>query len=80
MIHTAVLSLYDDSIVTALFLWVYGHTWLSTDVFLWTIYFTTFSGGTISELLGDPEVTANIYCKSHNLANTYTQDYSTDLR
>ena len=32
------------------------------------------------EILGDPEVTANIYCKSRNLPNTDTQNYSTDLR
>ena len=32
------------------------------------------------ELLGDPEVTANIYCKSCNLPNTDTQKHSTDLR
>ena len=31
-------------------------------------------------LLGDPKVTANIYCKSRNLPNTDTQNYSTDLR
>ena len=31
-------------------------------------------------VLGDPEVTANIYCKSHNLPNTEMQNYSTDLR
>mgnify|MGYP006864283399 CR=1 FL=1 len=31
-------------------------------------------------LLGDPEVTANIYCKSRNLPNTDTQNYSTNLR
>ena len=31
-------------------------------------------------LLGDPEVTANIYCKSRNLPNTVTKKYSTDLR
>ena len=31
-------------------------------------------------LLGDPEVTADIYCKSRNLPNTVTQNYSTDLR
>ena len=31
-------------------------------------------------LLGDPEVTANIYCKSRNLPNTDTQNYTTDLR
>ena len=31
-------------------------------------------------LLGEPEVTANIYCKSSNLPNTDTQNYSTDLR
>ena len=31
-------------------------------------------------LLGDPEVTKNIYCKSRNLPNTDTKKYSTDLR
>ena len=31
-------------------------------------------------MLGDPEVTANIYCKSRNLPNTDTQNQSTDLR
>ena len=31
-------------------------------------------------LLGDPKVTANIYCKSRNLPNTDTQNYSADLR
>ena len=31
-------------------------------------------------ILGDPEVTANIYCKSRNLPNTDTQNYTTDLR
>ena len=31
-------------------------------------------------LLGDPEVTANIYGKSRNLPNTDTQNYSTDFR
>ena len=31
-------------------------------------------------LLGDPEVTANIYCKLRNLPNTDAQNYSTDLR
>ena len=31
-------------------------------------------------LLGDPEGTANINCKSHNLPNTDTQNYSTDMR
>ena len=31
-------------------------------------------------VLGDPEVTANIVCKSRNLPGTYTQNYSTDLR
>ena len=31
-------------------------------------------------LLDDPEVTANIYCKSRNLPNTDTQNYSTDLQ
>ena len=32
------------------------------------------------KILGDPEVTANIYCKSRNLPNTETQNYSKDLR
>ena len=31
-------------------------------------------------LLGDPEVTANIYRKTRNIPNTDTQNYSTDLR
>ena len=31
-------------------------------------------------VLGDPEITANIYYKSRNLHNTDTQNYSTDLR
>ena len=31
-------------------------------------------------ILGDTEVTANIYCKSCNLPNTITQINSTDLR
>ena len=30
-------------------------------------------------LLGDLEVTANMYCKSRNLPNTDTKNYSTDL-
>ena len=33
-----------------------------------------------STVLGDQEVTVNIYCKSRNLPNTDTQNYSTDLR
>ena len=34
----------------------------------------------IKYILGDLEVTANIYCKSRkSLPNTYTQNYSTDL-
>ena len=33
-----------------------------------------------SILLGGPEVTANIYCKSRNLANTETQNDSANLR
>jgi len=32
------------------------------------------------ELLGDPEATANIYCKTRNLPNKDTQNYSTELR
>ena len=31
-------------------------------------------------VLGDPEVTANIYFKSRNLPNTDTQNYGTVLR
>ena len=31
-------------------------------------------------ILGDLEVTANIYCKSPNFPNTKTQNYSTDIR
>ena len=31
-------------------------------------------------VLGDPEVTVNIYCKSRNLPNTKTPNFSTDLR
>ena len=31
------------------------------------------------EILGDPEDTANMYCKSLTLLNTYTQNYGTDL-
>ena len=30
-------------------------------------------------LLGDPEVTANIYCKSSNLPNSDTCNYSIDF-
>ena len=30
------------------------------------------------DIPGDPEVTANIYCKSRNLPNRDTQNYSTD--
>ena len=43
--------------------------------FLITFYFIF-----LYVILGDPEVTANIYCKSCNLPNTKTQNYSTDLR
>ena len=34
----------------------------------------------LNHVLGDPEVAANIYCKSHNIPNTGTEIYSTDLR
>ena len=34
----------------------------------------------VTMVLGDPEVTENIYCKSRNLPNTDTQNYGTDLR
>ena len=33
-----------------------------------------------NHVLGDPEVTANTYCKSRNLPNTDSQNYRTDLR
>ena len=33
-----------------------------------------------TNILGDPEVTANIYCKSRNHPNKDTQNYCTDLR
>ena len=36
--------------------------------------------GTCIKILGDPEVSANIYGKSGNLPNTDTENYSTDLR
>ena len=32
------------------------------------------------KVLGDPEFTANIYCKSRNLPYTDTQNFSTHLR
>ena len=31
-------------------------------------------------ILGDPEVTANMYCKLRNLPNTDTENDSTDMR
>ena len=34
----------------------------------------------IHDILGDPEVTANVYSKSCNLPKTDTQNYNTDLR
>ena len=34
----------------------------------------------LSIILGDPEVTPNIHCKSCNLPKKDTQNYSTDLR
>ena len=34
----------------------------------------------IGHLHGDPKFPANIYCKSRNLPNTETHNYSTDLR
>ena len=40
--------------------------------------YAEFKGGIY--VLGDPEVTTDIYCKSRNLPNTDTQNYSTDLR
>ena len=39
-----------------------------------------FFSDTFLYVLGDPEVTANIYRKSRNLPKTDTQNYSTDLR
>ena len=44
------------------------------------VIFIRFEGICYSQVLGDPEVTANIYCKSRNLTDTDTQNYSTDLR
>ena len=32
------------------------------------------------DILGDPEITQNINCKSRNLSNTDAQNYSKDLR
>ena len=40
----------------------------------------TMKIGQILDILGDLEITANIYCKSRNLPNTDRQIYSTDLR
>ena len=34
----------------------------------------------LNNILGDPEVTANIYCKSRNLPDTDTQNDRTDMR
>ena len=34
----------------------------------------------VEYILSEPEVTAYIYCKSRNLHNTYTKNYSIDLR
>ena len=44
-------------------------------VYTLVVFFSPFN-----LVLGDPEVTANIYCKSRNLPNTDTQNHSTDLR
>ena len=44
------------------------------------IRYLSISSHLSTMLLGDPEVTANIYCKSRNLSNTNTQNYGTDLR
>ena len=43
-------------------------------------YYYIFFSREIAYIPDDPEVTANIYCKSRNLPNTDTQNYSTDLR
>ena len=43
-------------------------------------YLAGYSKGSINSMLGDPEITASIYCKSSTLPNTDTQNYSTDLR
>ena len=32
------------------------------------------------QVLGVPYITANLYCKSHNLSNTDIRNYSIDLR
>ena len=50
--------------------------------------FTTLKNASLSIIvgliwqcvLGDPEVTANIYCKSRKFPNIDTQNYSTELR
>ena len=44
------------------------------------VHFAVFSFSVDNNWLVDPEVTANIYCKSRNLHNTDTQNYTTDFR
>ena len=41
---------------------------------------TTANNEYIKYILGDPEVTANIYCKSRHLPNRETRNYRTDFR
>ena len=48
----------------------------STDLGIASRVFSTIN----HVILGDPEVTTNIYCKLRNLPNTDTQKYSTYLR
>ena len=43
------------------------------------IFFTVYISDAKIDVLGDPEVTANIYCKSRDLPKD-TQNYSIDLR
>ena len=45
-------------------------------IFILWVYYKNLTG--FSDILGDPEVTANIYYKSRNLTNQDTQNYSTD--
>ena len=44
-------------------------------VYTLVVFFSPFN-----LVLGDPEATANICCKSRNLPNTDMENYSTDLR
>ena len=56
----------------------YKHIKRKEYMFVYCLIYINVSFG--SYILGDPGVTANIYCKSRNPPNTDTQNYSTDLR